>query len=200
MKKIKAAVTGNIGSGKSSFCNFLEQMKYKVISADDIAKNILVNDEKIKKKIINEFGALAYTKNELNTKYLADNVFSDPILVNKINSIVHPAVIKEVNSLMEKELRNSDIVFHEAALIYEAKMENLFDYVVLISSDLNMRMNRKMKNDNFSEEEFMKRELNQIPEDEKKKQADFVFINNGSLNELKMKAELLVKILRSIKE
>ena len=59
-------------------------------------------------------------------------------------------------------------------------------------------MERKRKYDNFSEEEFTKRESNQIPEEEKKKRADFVFTNNGTLQELKIKAEMLIKILNGL--
>ena len=198
MKKLKVAVTGNIGSGKSSFCNLLEEMNYSVIKADEIAKDLLVNNEKVKKEIIKYFGNSAYNGKEVNRKYLADKVFSNQSNLNKINSIIHPLVIENVNSLMNKQLQSSDLVFHEAALIYEADIEDLFDIVVLISADLKIRMERKRIHDNLSEEEFMMRESNQIPEDEKKKRADFVFTNNGTLEELKTKAEMLIKILKGL--
>lgn len=195
MKKNKVAVTGNIGSGKSSFCKFLEEMNYAVIKADEIAKDLMANDPQIKSKLIKHFGTESFTQVGINRAYLSEKVFSDKLNLAKINSIVHPAVIKKVKRLMDDSLKNSSIVFHEAALIYEAEMENLFEYVVLISSDQEIRMERKRKYDGMLEEEFLRRELNQIPEDEKKKCADFIFSNNGSLNELKVKAELLIKIL-----
>jgi len=198
MKKLKIAVTGNIGSGKSSFCKFLEEMNYTVIKADEIAKDLLANNEKVKKEIIKHFGNSAYNGKEINKKYLADKIFSDQSNLNKINSIIHPLVIEKVDFLMNKQLQTSDLVFHEAALIYEADIEDLFDIVVLISANYNVRMERKKIHDNFSEEEFSKRESNQIPEEEKKKRADFVFANNGTLQELKTKAEMLVKILKGL--
>lgn len=198
MKKLKIAVTGNIGSGKSSFCKYLEELNYPVIKADEIAKDLLVNDEKVKKEIVKYFGDGAYQGKEINKKYLADKVFSNQPNLNKINSIIHPLVIEKVNNMMNEKFQSSDLVFHEAALIYEADIEELFDIVVLIASDYKVRMERKKQHDNFSEEEFMKRESSQIPEDEKKKRADFVFANNGSLEELKIKAEMLIKILRGL--
>jgi dephospho-CoA kinase len=194
MKKLKIAVTGNIGSGKSSFCKFLEVMKYNVIKADEIAKELMVNDAKIKKVVIKNFGNSVYNENEINKKYLAEKVFSSQSHLEKLNAIVHPAVIKKVKLLMNQQLKNSNIVFHEAALIYEADLEDLFDIVILITADSKLRMERKKIQNNFSEEEFSKRELSQIPEEEKKKRADFVFTNNGSLRELKVKAEFLIKI------
>lgn len=198
MKKLKIAVTGNIGSGKSSFCKYLEEMGYSVIKADEIAKDLLANDEKVKREIIKHFGNEAYQEKEINKKFLADKIFSNPKNLNKINSIIHPLVIKKVSYMMDEKLQMSDLVFHEAALIYEADIEALFDIVVLISSDYKTRMERKKLYDNFSEAEFMKRESNQIPEEEKKKRADFVFTNNGTLDELKIKAEMFIKILKGL--
>ena len=198
MKKLKVAVTGNIGSGKSSFCKLLEEMNYSVIKADEIAKDLLAKNEKVKKEIIKHFGNSAYNGEEVNRKYLADRVFSNQSNLNKINSIVHPLVIENVISLMLKQLQSSDLVFHEAALIYEADIEDLFDIVVLITADPKIRMERKRIHDNLSEEEFIKRESNQIPEEEKKKRADFVFTNNGTLEELKTKTEMFIKILKGL--
>jgi dephospho-CoA kinase len=98
-KKIKVAVTGNIGSGKSSFCNFLSEKGYPVINADAVSKNILSEDGEIKKKVIKEFGEESFVNNEINKKFLAEKVFSDPVKVLKINSILHPKVKNKIESL-----------------------------------------------------------------------------------------------------
>ncbi len=90
-------------------------------------------------------------------------------------------------------------MFAEAALIYEAEMEKYFDYVVLITAEDKLRLKRKVLFDNFTEEQFLRRDENQIPDTEKKKQADFVFENNGSLDELNEKSDLLLKILNGLK-
>lgn len=198
MKKLKVAITGNIGSGKSSFCNFLEEMNYPVVKADEAARYLMQNDERIKAKIIKVFGDSAYNKNEINTKYISQKIFNDVQALDTMNSIVHPPTIKRVIGLMDEALKEKNIVFHEAALIYEAKMDSLFDYVVLIKADYEKRLNRAVNNYKFSKEQFISRESSQIPESEKAKLADFVFINNGSLDELKAKAILLIKILQSI--
>ncbi len=197
-KKLKVAITGSIGSGKSLFCKYLEKCKYNVISADDTAKEILSSNEIVKKKIIREFGEESYLKGELNKIFLAEKVFSNPENVEKINSIVHPETIKKIGNMMDKILLKEKIVFVEAALIYEANMEELFDYVVLITANEQIRKERKIKNSNFTEEEFIKRNLNQIKDVEKKKRADFVFENNEGINELKQKADFLLNILNAL--
>lgn len=192
-KKLKVAITGNIGSGKTLFSSFIEEEGFKVIKADDLSKELLVKDEKIREKIIKNFGKDSYRNNLLNKKFLAEKVFSDQKNVLKINSIVHPEVKKHSENLMNRELEKKDIVFVEAALIYEAEMEDLFDFIVLITADEKIRMKRK--EELLSKEEFIRRNENQIPEDEKKKAADFVFENTGSQEELEKKAKLLLVLL-----
>jgi dephospho-CoA kinase len=197
-KKIKVAVTGNIGSGKSSFCNFLSEKGYPIINADAVSKNILSEDGEIKKKVIKEFGEESFVNNEINKKFLAEKVFSDPVKVLKINSILHPKVKNKIESLANEYFIKYDIVFTEAALIYEADMESMFDYVVLITADYKIRKKRTTENAKLSEKDFDKRNDNQIKDEEKKKRADFVFENNLGINELRQKAGLLITILNGL--
>ncbi len=197
-KKIKIAVTGGIGSGKTLFCKYLNQLKIPVINVDEVSKEILDTDKDIREKIITAFGTESFDGNKANKKFLAEKVFSNPQNVIKINSIIHPEVIKKVNVLLDAELKNNSIAAAEAALIYEAGMEKYFDYVVLVTSDTGVRLKRKTENDNYTEEQFSKRNENQIPDEEKKKRADFVFENNGSIDDLQNKAYLLVNILKGL--
>ncbi len=196
-RTLKIGITGGIGSGKSKFCEYLKNKKFVVINADDLSKELLTNNKKIKDQVLETFGPDSYKNNKPDKKYLSEIVFSDPENVYKINSILHPVVIEEINKLIEKYSTTEKIIFVEAALIYEAEMENLFDYVILITADEKTRMQRKAKNDNMSEEEFLKRNENQITDAEKKKAADFVFENNSSINELQKKADILLLMLKS---
>jgi len=188
---MKIAITGNIGSGKSVFSSFAEKHGFVVLKADDISKEILSNDPEVRKKIIKEFGVQSFKNNKPDVKYLAKEVFSDPVKLNKIESILHPRVIKSVNDTIKNLEKDKKVVFVEAALIYEADMEKMFDYVVLITSDRNNRLQRKL-NSGISEEDFIKRESNQIPEEEKRKRADFIFSNDESIEKLQSKFNLLL--------
>ncbi len=194
-KKIKVAITGNIGSGKSTFTRFLFEAGYPVILADDISKEILAGDAEIRLEVIKEFGAESFQGNKINKKFLADNIFSDSKKLKKINSILHPRVRKRIDYLSKEYFKTSDVVFVEAALIFESKIEKMYDYVVLITSDKNLRMKRSTISKKFSEEDFIKRDSNQMNEESKKKKADFVFTNDGTKDELKQKAMLLINLL-----
>jgi dephospho-CoA kinase len=192
-KKIKIAVTGSIGSGKSAFADFIREAGYTVINADNISKEILAVNADVKEQVVKFFGKESFNGNEINRKYLAEKVFSNPESVMIINSILHPLVIRKINELMTEELKVKDKIFVEAALIYEADMEDMFDYVVLVAADKEVRYRRK--SNELSLIEFEKRDANQIPDEEKKKRADFIFLNNGTLEDLKGKARLLLSLL-----
>jgi dephospho-CoA kinase len=198
IKKFKVAVTGSIGSGKSTFCNFITEAGFNVIKVDDISKKILKEDEDVRKKVIKEFGKESFINKEINKKFLAEKIFSDPVNVARINSVLHPEVKREVEQLIQEELKKNDLVFVEAALIYEAEMENMFDYVVLITAVSSVREKRIVTSGKLNNEEFRKRDENQIKDEEKKKRADFIFENNGKTKELKQKANLLIKILEGL--
>ncbi len=191
--KIKIAITGSIGSGKSAFSEFIRENGYCVLNADEISKEILAVNQEVKEKVIREFGPDSFNGREINKKYLSEKVFTNPENVFKMNSILHPLVIERVNDLMRRELQKNDKVFTEAALIYEAEMEDLFDYVVLITAGKEIRYKRKASV--MPLEDFEKRDFNQIPDEEKKKRADFIFENNGSLDELKQKTNLLLSLI-----
>jgi dephospho-CoA kinase len=188
---MKIAITGNIGSGKSTFTKFIEEAGFPVLQADDISKSILENDGKVKALVIKEFGDKSFKNGKPNKEFLSKVVFSDLSKLQKLESILHPGVIKNINKSLSDLLKKKSAVFVEAALIYEADMEEMFDHIVLITADRNIRLKRKIAS-GLSEEDFTQRELNQIPEEEKKKRADFIFSNDTSLKDLKMKFNLLL--------
>ncbi|MDR3609305.1 MAG: dephospho-CoA kinase [Ignavibacteriaceae bacterium] len=192
--KRKIGITGGIGSGKSVFSAALKEKGFPVILADDIAKEILANDPEVRAMIIKEFGQLAFPGNKLDRKYLAEKVFPDPVKVEIINSIIHPPAIQKINSLMKSELLKQNIVFVEAALIYESELEGMFDLIVLITAEDEIKMKRKIAQ-GMSESDFLTRLQHQIKDEEKAKIADFIFINNGDKKDLYKKAELLLKLI-----
>ncbi len=197
-KIFTVAITGGIGSGKSTFSEFLREKDYPVIFADDLSKDLLKNSKDVKKEIIELFGSAAYNGSEINTDFLAMEVFSDPHKLQKINSILHPKVIEQINREVEELKKNNKLIFVEAALVYEANIENFFDYVVLITADEEIKKQRTVESKKFSSEEFDKRIQNQIKDEEKSKRADFIFFNNTTRNDLKIKADLLLMTLNSL--
>ena len=198
-KKIKIAVTGGIGSGKSLFADFFIQKGFTVLKADDISKSILEKDESVKELIEKYFGKESYHNDGTpNKKYIAQKIFNSDENLSIINSILHPPTIDRVNKLMNKELQKKDMVFCEAALIYEADMAQYFDYVVLVTADKSIRIKRIMERDNTSESEVSARMEKQLSEEKKKELADFVIENNSSQDELIKKCNFFLILFNSL--
>jgi len=192
------AITGGIGSGKSTFSEFLREKDHPVIFADDLSKELLKNNKKVKKEIVELFGSSAYNGSQINSDFLSKEVFSDPLKLQKINSILHPKVIEQIHREVEELKKNNSLVFVEAALVYEASIEKLFDYVVLITADEEIKKQRTIDSKKFSSTEFDRRIKNQIKDEEKSKRADFIFFNNATKNDLKIKSDLLLMTLNSL--
>lgn len=198
MKKLRIGITGGIGSGKSKFCEVAKSLGYKVILADEISKNILANDSNVKMKIIETFGANSFVDNAPNKKFLAEQVFSNPEQLLKINSILHPPTLNRINKLMDEHLKTDNLVFVESALIYEIEIEEMFDYVVLVTANDENKIKRVSERSGLSAEEIKKRIDNQLTDDEKKGWADFTLENNGTEQDFANKCGFIINLLKSL--
>lgn len=197
-KKMKIGITGGIGSGKSLVAEFITEKGFPVLKADDIAKEIMLTDEVVKNKIIEAFGEESYNGDNLNNKYLADKIFSSEDSLRLMNSIVHPPVIKRVKDRMYEELESSDFIFVEAALLYEAKMQHLFDHVILVIADETLRIKRVMERDGVTEDEVKARMKGQWQDSAKQDKADFILKNEGSKEDFIKNIEFILQLLKRI--
>lgn len=198
MSKLVIGITGGIGSGKSTISNIFQENDYEVILSDNIAKELMFNDDKVKNKIISEFGKECYTDGKLNTKVLAEKVFNHPEQIKKINSIVHPPTIAEIKNRINKVLQRYSIVFVESALIFEANMADMFDYVLLITADENTRIKRVLNRGVETVSEIKSRMMNQLSETEKIGKSDFVIHNDFSIEQLKEKAHFFLNLFKTL--
>lgn len=196
--KLKIGITGGIGSGKSTVSNLFEEAGYIVIRADDLAKDILISDPEVKKNIIEAFGDEVYKDDSLNKEFLAAKVFSNEENVEKINSIVHPPTIEKILQLITEELEKKDLVFVEAALILESSMDVILDYVLLVTAEDDIRLNRVLEKGNISEDEIRSRMSYQMSEKGKESLSDFIIENNSSIEELKTKAKFFLELFETL--
>lgn len=194
-KKFKIGITGGIGSGKTIVCHYLESLGHIVLKADDVAKKLMSDDEKIKRKLIKTFGQQSFVNGKPNTKFLADEIFSDQEKLKLVNSIIHPPTLKYIETECDKILTTKNLVFVESALIYEAKFQKMFDYVILLTADEKLRIDRVKKRDNSEEEKIYERMKFQLPDEIKKEKASFVIENNSTIEDLKLKVQFILNLL-----
>ena len=195
---MKIGITGGIGSGKSHVAKIIKAEGYPVIDADIVAKQIMVEDDSVKELITETFGQEAYSGDKLNTAFIASKAFSSVENVKKLNSIVHPPLVAKIDELLKAELKKHRIAFVEAALIYEAEIDSVLDYVLLITADENLRIARTMKRSGLSESEVKARMKFQMPDKEKENLADFTIRNNSTLADLEAKTKMFLTIFESM--
>jgi dephospho-CoA kinase len=193
-------VTGGIGSGKTTVCKIFEELGAKVIYADELAKNLMTNDENLKRKIIKIFGNEAYIGGKLNRKFIADVIFTDEKKKKELESVVHPAVIKEILSEFKKLAKNKSVnfVIVEAALIFESGFDNELDYVIVVDADEETKIKRVMERDRCSREEVLKRMRSQMDVRKKRELADILLQNDGDIEELRNKVKFLYSLFDKI--
>ncbi|WP_282090324.1 dephospho-CoA kinase [Aquimarina algiphila] len=168
-------LTGGIGSGKSTVAKMFEKLGIPIYISDDEAKKLMNEDDDVKKKIIALLGENSYVDEMLNRGYIANIVFNDPLKLEKLNAIVHPAVAKHFDSW--KSLQDSVYVIKEAAILFENGGHTQCDYTILVSVPSEIRIQRVLKRDNITKEQVLSRMNNQWEDAKKIPLADFVIYN-----------------------
>lgn len=147
-------ITGGIGSGKSTIAQALAQRGYAVYDCDREAKRIITEDASVRKAIIDLLGTEAFTASPqhpftgvYNTAYVAQRVFAEPELLNRLNAIVHPAVKADILSLPFGKGLGVGFLFIESAILYEAGLNTLCDRVVVIDAPEDIRIARTIDRD-----------------------------------------------------
>ena len=175
---LSVGLTGGIGSGKTTVAHVFETLGIPVYYADTEAKRIMNEDAELKEAIIKNFGSASYKNGELDRAYLSQIVFNDSYRLDVLNSLVHPATIRDADLWMKNQ--NSPYVIKEAALLFESGAAGHLDYVIGVYAPSEMRIKRVMQRDGVSREEILKRIKSQMDENIKMKLCDFVITNDES--------------------
>ncbi len=169
-------LTGNIGSGKSTVAKIFETLGCKVFDSDTCAKKVYFN-ELVKKQILNLLGKEVYlTESEIDKKYISSKIFSNKILLEKINSIIHPVVKSEFEKFID--VNQNKIIIKESALLFEVNLTNNLDKLITVVADENLRLSRVMKRDGIDREMALKKINSQMPQELKASKSNFVITNN----------------------
>ncbi len=172
---IIVGLTGGIGSGKSTVANMFRELNVPVYDSDLEAKELMTSSPVIKESIIELLGTKAYSEGELNRRFIASKVFKDSHLLKQLNDIVHPEVRKHFLSWTNTQ--TSNYVVQETALIFENKARDKYDYVLLVTAPIELRLQRVMDRDGVSEKEVLDRMKNQMEDSDKIELADFCIEN-----------------------
>lgn len=191
---IQLGITGGIGSGKSVVSHLLQIMEIPVYQTDDEAKKITVKDEVVRQELIALVGKDVYQKDgKLNRQLLASYVFGCSDRISSVNAIIHPRV--KLDYLKWTQIHNEcPLVAMECAILFESGFDKLVDKVVAVSAPLDLRIQRAVKRDSSSKEKILKRIEHQLSDDELRKKADFIIVNDDKTLLLPQVIEILHKL------
>jgi dephospho-CoA kinase len=193
---MKIGITGGIGAGKTSVCRVFNVLGIPVFYADTEARTIMDMDSNVKSKIISITGKDLFAGGSLDRAELAKMIFTDKNLLNKVNDIVHPVVVNQF--LIWADSQDAPYVIIETAIIFESGTSKLVDKIITVIAPEEERIERVIQRNDLTREQVLDRIRNQMNDDERLKQSDYVIDN--SENEmiipviLKIHDELLHKI------
>ena len=186
------ALTGGIGSGKTTVAKMFKKLEVPVYDSDSEAKKLMRSSKKIRTAIKALLGDGAYKGKKLNKTLISDRIFKDKSLLKQLNAIVHPAVRKHFKAWVKRQ--NTPYVIQEAAVIFENGMHGFYDKIVLVTAPEELRLARVIERDAISESEVASRMGNQWEDARKIELSDYI-IENLELKDTRTKVQEIHKRL-----
>jgi len=173
----KVGVTGGIGSGKSIICNVFHQLGIPVYQADIEARRLMGKTASIRNGLLRYFGGAVFQDGQVNRRYLADRIFSDPDARTFVNSLVHPVVRSDFAAWVQTRSGTSYVI-EEAALLFETGAWREFDYNILIEAAVETRIQRITRRDGIAREDVLARMASQMDPVKARELSDFIIRND----------------------
>lgn len=193
----KVAVTGGLSSGKSTVCNILRQCGAYVVSADEIVHQLLSPETPLGKRLIHLLGQEVVTDGEFSRKAIAKKVFTQPLLLKELEALLHPAVYEVMKKEFEtvKKSGATKLFVAEIPLLFESgKGSSWFDAVITVTS-LSENCLQRFIAKGGTREEYQNRMQNQMPQQMKADQSDYIISNDLDISSLKEQVKDLYQIL-----
>ena len=174
------AVTGNIGSGKTTVCRMFERMGVPVYYADAAAKRLMHENRDLRSALTSAFGSEVYgADGRLNRRHLAGRVFADDAALARLNGLVHPAVHADAARWRTRQV-GVPYTLYEAAIVLELGRADDFSGVIVVAAPEAVRARRVMRRDGVDHAAFAARAAKQWPDRRKEDAADFLIQNDGT--------------------
>lgn len=184
-------VTGGVGSGKSTFSKELGKFGAHIIDVDLLAERLSNENSEIQNALKNIFGEEIFNQNnQLNRRKLGRIVFSDRLLLNRLNEIYYPIIVKNLKDEISRVKQITQFIVVDMAILFETKIEFLFDLIVVVEASIQQRIKWLNKNRNWSRKEIMDRINCQMDIQEQKRRADWIVQNNSTKEHLRKQAKL----------
>ena len=181
---VRIALTGGIGSGKSTVAELLSERGAVVIDADAIAREIVEPGQPALADIVEEFGqGMLRPGGSLDRNALAQEVFDDPARLAALNRITHPRIADRAAELMAAAPTDA-VVVYDIALLVEQELTQGWDLILVVEAPADQRIERLQRDRDMSPEEIQARMAAQASDEQRRQVADVVLANDGDLADL----------------
>jgi dephospho-CoA kinase len=192
-------LTGGIASGKSTVAEILKRQGAAIINADVLAREVVEPGHQAWTEIVNTFGiAVLQPDRTLDRQKLRAIIFDDAAARKKIESIIHP----QVRALAEQRIREHAaagyaVIVYEVPLLFEGNLQEWLRPVILVACDVDTQRNRLQSRDNLSAAQAQKHIDAQMSLEAKRRLADYVIENNGSLEDLQRQVQAVLEKIKT---
>ncbi len=183
---ILAAITGSIGCGKTTLANIFKKLGYPVFDADAWVRRLYFKPDFI--KVVLQNFPEAQTNGSFDKRKLRLIVFDDKKKLQKLESLIHPFLKRQLKAVIRKNAQNDDLLFLDAALLFELGWDKYCDFIITVNVDEETQKKRVMSRDNVSLEHVEKIISKQMSQKEKVEKADWVVETDVPMNLLKISA------------
>lgn len=176
---LKVGITGGIGTGKSVVCKIFNKFGIPSLDADQVAKQILAEDESVRSQLIALFGPEAYIDGMYNRTWITQQVFNQSDLLQQLNQIVHPPTIQYMEDwfTMQKSGKHP-YALKEAAIMIESGSYKDMDLLIGVQAPMDLRIERIIKRNQWTREEIERRIASQMSEEERSEYYQFTIVND----------------------
>ena len=189
------ALTGGIGSGKSTVGELFQQLGAVVVDSDQLAREVVERGSSGFEQIVTLFGDEILKNGEINRSLLAEIIFKDPAKRKDLEQITHPLIRKAFADIVAKS-GDRAIVINQIPLLVESKYEYNFDHVITVSTSEDKRIARLLAK-GYTQEQIQNRMNSQVCDADREKIADSIIQNNESEKELLPQVEKIWEQLES---
>jgi formamidopyrimidine-DNA glycosylase len=187
-KSKKIAITGTIGSGKSTVAKIFRKNGYFVYDSDEVSKELSKKGGKGYKQIVKTFDNILDFNDEIDRSKLAEIIFNDKDKKEKLEQILHPLILEDMLSVM----KSKDLFIAEVPLLFESDMQKHFDEVILVVSN-DIILIERLLNKGLNLADIQSRIINQLNVKEKMKKSNVIIKNNADVETLEKKVITYIK-------
>jgi dephospho-CoA kinase len=187
-------LTGGIGTGKSAVAELLEDYGVPVVSADELSRIVVARGSDGLQAVVDAFGPeVLDERGELDRRRMATIVFQDPTQRQKLEAILHPKIRERYEQVLDAlEKAGHGVAVYEVPLLFEKNLQGDMKAVILVTASEPTRIARVRARDDVTEAEVRARMAAQLPEDQKRRRADYVIVNDGTYDELRREVEFMI--------